>query len=28
LTLHGWYFDMDNGQLLGYDPATRSFETL
>lgn len=28
LTLHGWYFDMDNGQLLGYSPATRSFETL
>ena len=28
LTLHGWYFDMDNGQLLGYNPATRLFETL
>jgi len=28
LTLHGWYFDMDNGQLLGYNQATRLFETL
>ena len=28
LTLHGWYFDMDNGLLLGYNPATRLFETL
>lgn len=28
LTLHGWYFDMDNGRLLGYNPATRLFEAL
>lgn len=28
LTLHGWYFDMENGRLLGYDATTRSFETL
>lgn len=28
LTLHGWYFDMENGQLLGYNPATRFFEIL
>jgi carbonic anhydrase len=28
LMLHGWYFDMDNGRLLGYNPATRLFETL
>jgi len=28
LSLHGWYFDMENGQLLGYNPATRLFETL
>lgn len=28
LTLHGWYFDMENGQLLGYNPATRLFEML
>ncbi|HEX5363191.1 MAG TPA: carbonic anhydrase [Gallionella sp.] len=28
LTLHGWYFDMENGRLLGYNPATRLFETL
>ncbi len=26
LQLHGWYFDLDNGELLGYDPATGSFE--
>lgn len=28
LTLHGWYFDIENGQLLGYNAATREFETL
>jgi carbonic anhydrase len=28
LTLHGWYFDIENGQLLGYDAATREFGTL
>jgi carbonic anhydrase len=28
LTLHGWYFDMENGRLLVYDAATGRFETL
>ena len=28
LTLHGWYFDIECGELLGYDAATGSFETL
>ena len=28
LTLHGWYFDMEHGQLLGYDTATNRFGTL
>lgn len=28
LTLHGWYFDIENGQLLGYDAATRQFAML
>lgn len=28
LTLHGWYFDMEHGELLGYDAATGRFETL
>ena len=28
LALHGWYFDIERGELLGYDPATRRFETL
>jgi carbonic anhydrase len=28
LTLHGWYFDMENGQLLSYDAATRQFKPL
>ena len=28
LELHGWYFDIEGGELLGYDPATRRFETL
>ena len=26
LRLHGWYFDLDGGELLGYNPATGSFE--
>lgn len=28
LTLHGWYFDIERGELLGYNIATRQFETL
>ncbi|MDP9196005.1 MAG: carbonic anhydrase [Pseudomonadota bacterium] len=28
MTLHGWYFDMAKGTLLGYGPATRTFEPL
>ena len=28
LTLHGWYFDIEGGELLGYDATTRQFETL
>lgn len=28
LTLHGWYFDIEGGELLGYNPAVRQFETL
>jgi carbonic anhydrase len=28
LTLHGWYFDMEHGELLGYDAASGRFETL
>lgn len=28
LTLHGWYFDMENGQLLNYDSTTHQFEPL
>lgn len=28
LTLHGWYFDMENGQLLSYDASARRFEPL
>ena len=28
LTLHGWYFDIEHGELLGYNPTTRQFETL
>lgn len=28
LTLHGWYFDIERGELLGYDATTRQFETL
>lgn len=26
LKLHGWYFDLDHGELHGYNPATGSFE--
>jgi carbonic anhydrase len=26
LQLHGWYFDLDGGEMHGYDPATGSFE--
>jgi carbonic anhydrase len=28
LTLSGWYFDFDSGDLLGYNPDSGSFETL
>ncbi|MDH4234673.1 MAG: carbonic anhydrase [Gallionella sp.] len=28
LTLHGWYFDIEQGELLGYNPTTCQFETL
>ncbi|HEU0220464.1 MAG TPA: carbonic anhydrase [Gallionella sp.] len=28
LTLHGWYFDIERGELLGYNTATRQFEVL
>ncbi len=28
LALHGWYFDMERGELLGYDPTAGRFETL
>jgi len=28
LMLHGWYFDIEHGQLLRYDPATRDFEAV
>ena len=28
LSLHGWYFDMDQGELLGYDAATQALITL
>jgi carbonic anhydrase len=28
LHLHGWYFDMEHGQLLRYNPTTNSFELL
>lgn len=28
LTLHGWYFDIECGELLGYNPASREFEVL
>jgi carbonic anhydrase len=28
LTLHGWYFDIEHGQLLQYSPASGAFESL
>lgn len=28
LALHGWYFDIEHGQLLQYNPASRAFEAL
>jgi len=28
LTLHGWYFDIEHGQLLRYDATTRNFESV
>jgi carbonic anhydrase len=28
LQVHGWYFDLDRGELHGYEPATGSFEIL
>ncbi len=28
LTLHGWYFDIERGELLGYNPANSEFEVL
>ena len=28
LTLHGWYFDIEQGQLLGYEQASRQFVQL
>ncbi|MFA7400826.1 MAG: carbonic anhydrase [Sideroxydans sp.] len=28
LMLHGWYFDIEHGQLLNYDETTRSFESV
>jgi carbonic anhydrase len=28
LNLHGWYFDMEHGQLLRYNPSTVGFELL
>lgn len=28
LELHGWYFDIERGELLGYDAAVRRFEVL
>lgn len=28
LAMHGWYFDIEAGQLLGYHPDTGEFETL
>ena len=28
LTLHGWYFDIERGELLGYNATTLLFETL
>lgn len=28
LALHGWYFDIERGELLGYNPTTRQFGVL
>lgn len=28
LKLHGWYFEIESGQLMGYNPDTRQFEPL
>ena len=28
LTLHGWYFDINTGELLAYSPQTSKFEPL
>ena len=28
LNLHGWYFDMEHGQLLRYNPVAAGFELL
>jgi len=28
LALHGWYFDIERGELLGYSAAARQFEVL
>jgi carbonic anhydrase len=28
LALHGWYFDIEHGQLLQYNPSSREFEAL
>lgn len=28
LALHGWYFDIEQGELLGYDATSRKFEML
>ena len=28
LALHGWYFDLEAGQMLGYQPDTGEFEKL
>jgi carbonic anhydrase len=28
LQLHGWYFDIPNGKILGYDNATRKFKNI
>jgi carbonic anhydrase len=28
LALHGWYFDIERGELLGYTETARKFEAL
>jgi len=28
LSLHGWYFELDVGELLGFDPARDGFAPL